>query len=539
MRINKHVTLPFLFLLFFLLAVMLPGNVEIDPPANALKPPEPLDKVSNRELDYFLKIPPYIDRINHLNFFKPYEETATQRISLLLGKAAELEPEECYKQYLSSLAFNVLQGNFQTDTPEWYTLENNKVEIIFLPDNTHRMQELWLRLFFQYSPLDWKGYDWEKWYPFASNTPVTPAAPTQAETHKIFDTFIFINDTEETRKYEGYIDIFDKMQDHVPQGKDKAVPFTSLVPRLKIAHLVYSSSPGQVSIVFPDRDVFNRDGRFKILIFKNLIDAYVQCILKPIAGKIWENNPFQPVVIDSDSYLSNLVMYKMAHHMGPMFAMMPKKTDQDIKKEMELRKRQRTIQDPDMQQILEREQARQKEEAIKEMEEKRDAAKEIELKLIVDVIGPWFAISKDLKAGVISIHNTSTLIENGLLPQKVADNIYATYIVTLLDKIRKDPSGRGSLGSIIQFNYLLRNEAIRFNIGTKRISLQSYLFAGVIEKLAQLVIDKYKSPQLLYGEYGLMSPELQALLDNIKEIPVDINIDINKASENLTDPAKK
>jgi len=57
-----------------------------------------------------------------------------------------------------------------------------------------------------------------------------------------------------------------------------------------------------------------------------------------------------------------------------------------------------------------------REKARKEMEEKRAAAREMDLKLIADAIGSWFPTAKDLKAGVISIHNTAALIEYGLLP---------------------------------------------------------------------------------------------------------------------------
>jgi hypothetical protein len=42
-----------------------------------------------------------------------------------------------------------------------------------------------------------------------------------------------------------------------------------------------------------------------------------------------------------------------------------------------------------------------------------------------------------------------------------------------------------------------------------------------------LVIDKYRAPQTLYGEYGLITPELKTLLDNLNEIPVNVNIDVN------------
>jgi len=536
MKIKNIMNRWFLILFVSLIPLMLMGNAEIEPPDSALEPPEPLDQVSRKQLDYFLEISSYIEKINSNNFFKPYDKALKHKISRLLEKSAEIEPDECFKQYLSSLSFNVLHDNFQSIAPEWYNLEDNKVEIIFWEKMTHRIQEMWLRLFFQFSPWDWDGHGWKKWQPFAFfEENAAGRRPRQEELHKIFDTFIYINDIEETQQYNEYTDIFDRLQDHVPEGRDKAVPYTPIIPQIKIAHLVYTTSPNYISVVFPPQEIFAQSGRFKIVLFKNLIDAYVQCILKPISSKIIESSPIMPIVdIDCDSYLSNLVMYKITHHIGPVFLMQLKKSEQQKRKESNLAKRIREETDPEMEDILKRERTLELEEAKKERQEKT-GTKEVELKLISEASENWFPTAKDLKASVISIYNTSVLIENGLLPQKYAENIYTAYLVSLIDKIRKDANGRSSYSAVIQFNYLLTNEAIRFNIETNKISLQPHLFPGVMEKFAQLVIDKFRAPQALYGEYGKVSSELSALLDNLDDIPKKVNIDINMKQKFQTD----
>jgi len=536
MKIKNITNRWFLILFVSLIPLMLMGNAEIEPPDSALEPPEPLDQVSRKQLDYFLEISSYIEKINSNNFFKPYDKALKHKISRLLEKSAEIEPDECFKQYLSSLSFNVLHDNFQSIAPEWYNLEDNKVEIIFWEKMTHRIQEMWLRSFFQFSPWDWDGHDWKKWRPFAFLAEnAAGRSPRQEELHRIFDTFIYINDIEETQQYNEYTDIFDRLQDHVPEGRDKAVPYTPIIPQIKIAHLVYTTSPNYISVVFPPQEIFAQSGRFKIVLFKNLIDAYVQCILKPISSKIIESSPIMPIVdIDCDSYLSNLVMYKITHHIGPVFLMQLKKSEQQKRKESNLAKRIREETDPEMEDILKRERTLELEEAKKERQEKT-GTKEVELKLISEASENWFPTAKDLKASVISIYNTSVLIENGLLPQKYAENIYTAYLVSLIDKIRKDANGRSSYSAVIQFNYLLTNEAIRFNIETNKISLQPHLFTGVMEKFAQLVIDKFRAPQALYGEYGKVSSELSALLDNLDDIPKKVNIDINTEQKFQTD----
>jgi hypothetical protein len=162
----------------------------------------------------------------------------------------------------------------------------------------------------------------------------------------------------------------------------------------------------------------------------------------------------------------------------------------------------------------------------KQKKDQEDKKEEMELKLISETLGDSFWIIEEIKASVMAIHNTSVLIEERLIPRENEMNIYATYLVSLVDKLRKDPTNPLNAAYALQLNFLLRNGAVSFNINTKKLSIDLALFPGIIETLAGVVIKNYQSPyQLLRG--GGLSLELQAILDNLKEIPTDVNIDIN------------
>ena len=98
--------------------------------------------------------------------------------------------------------------------------------------------------------------------------------------------------------------------------------------------------------------------------------------------------------------------------------------------------------------------------------------------------------------------------------------------ISLVDKLRKDPTNPFLAAYALQLNYLLRNEAISFNINTKKLSSNAALFPGVMETIAKVVIAHYQNPNQLLRAGGV-SPELRTILENAADIPADVNIDIN------------
>jgi hypothetical protein len=515
-----------MLVLFLVTSIM--GNIEITPPAEAAEIIEQLDEISQKQLSYFLEIAGHVATINQTNFFKPYNKESKEKISHLLIRAAEIEPDECHKKYLQALSYEVLNDRFYSLVPEWFHLEENKTEIIFLRDETHLQQEVWLKLFLGSFPIDWEHFNFQHLTPFGDADAASTTAPSSVP-HKIFDTFIFLNDPEETERFEEYIQRFDKLDSHVPyQTREKVVPYTPDIPPIKVSHLVYSSLPGRVNIICPDREVFYRNGRYKIVIFKNLIDAYVKCILKPLSEKVLSDHHLKSVEIDSSSYLSNLVMRKLSHHMGPMFLLQRGQKEGD-EMDRDITDRMKEMKGKKGKKGGERDSERFEPREIwsqKQKKGKEDKKEEMELKLISETLGDSFWIVEEIKAGVIAIHNTSVLIEERLIPRENEMNIYATYLVSLVDKLRKDPTSPLRAAYAYQLNYLLKNGAVSFNINTKKLSIDLSLFPGVMETLARVVIKNYQSPyQLLRG--GGISPELQAIIDNLEEIPEDVNIDIN------------
>ena len=460
---------------------------------------ENLDEISVKQLGYFMEIAESVDVLNRIDFFKPYNRTLKGRISVLLNQAAEIEPDQCHKQYLTVLSTEVLDDRFYSIVPEWFNLEENKTEIIFMPDERHVQKELFIKLLF---PLDRESFNFEN----ADPDERLNLFNADGE-NKIFDTFVYLNDFDETLKVEQYIKGFDKMLDNLPSHKGSKIPYTPLAPQIKIARLVYSSMPQWISLVYPHRELFYTQGRFKVVIFKNIADAYVECVLKHIAERILLDN--RTMGVDPESYLSNLVMHKISHHMGKVFT---------VKVQQDKKEKQKTKEEKEKTKGFE----------IEEKKQEKGKKKERELMLVSETMGNLYPVIEEIKAGAIALHNTSVLIEEGMIPREKEMDIYATYLVSLVDQLRKNPKGFLNRANIVQFNYLLKKGAIVYNVNHQRLFIDSSSLIPAVEELAKTLLVNVSMIFGIIREFGQPGPELEAILKNVEDIPVKTEFQFNK-----------
>ncbi|NIM11607.1 MAG: hypothetical protein GTO45_05890 [Candidatus Aminicenantes bacterium] len=488
--------------------VKLPTAVDVDTRSIVV------DEAVKRQLDYLLQIPGYVDDINRTDFFKPYNYGLKEKIAALLNQAADIEPDDCHKRYLNELAKGVQEDTFSTIVPEWFNLEKNKIEIVFLPKQKHLQRLLFLTL---YVPIDWSGINFHELEP-AQQLQLKGLQPGDDAEYKIFDTLVYMNDEEQTWRFEEFTRRFDKMQNNLPFRRTPVVPYTAQAPSIKIARLVYSSIPHKVCLVYPSPQMFHlyqdypQRQTFKIVIFKNLIDAYVECILKPISQRILVDTTVYvetdtdankrkrdkgtavtarasliPVNVDSDSYLSILVLHKIAHHMGPIFSLRPKVDKSSTGK----------------------------------TKTASPSNQEMALYLYSDLMGPTFLTVEELKSRAVALHQIPLLIEEGLIPRRKQITIYATYLVSLVERLRKAPTSANLLSraDMVQFNYLLKKGAIFFNINSKKLSMQLPLFQASIEELAKITLERSSTFYQILQEHGQLTSELTEILNNLEDIP--------------------
>jgi len=206
------------------------------------------------------------------------------------------------------------------------------------------------------------------------------------------------------------------------------------------------------------------DPRFKIVIFKNVTDAYFNCILKPIQQKLLASEDADP-----DSYLSNIVLHRIVHHLGPV-----------------VHPHSIVIGKLFISEVLTRD---------------------------------TFTFIEELKADVFSMYATPILIAKGLIPHDKESSIYSAHLLKLLNQLRVISQGKQDKAAVVQLNFLLGKGAIFFNRDTRKISINVPVFSSSMKELAKIVVENYINPYSAYAEYVQMNSELFTIAGYMKDIP--------------------
>lgn len=507
MKIKK----PFTALLSLILILSAAPGVSQDKILLPVEPvPEPAETNAGELVDCYFKVADIIEKKRQEDPYRAFKATTRERVMRWLLKAAELETDPCHQKYLTVLSGNVRNENwFHCAQPQWSELNENRYEIIFPRDN---------RIF----PKLWA----------VSGIVSLPSSIYSMADNHFFNTLVYANRPGETTKYSEYTDIFSKMNTHLPKKLSPSTAFTPYSPSIKIADLIYTQHPGTSSVVYSPR-MFKVSGEaaverqdFKIVIFKNVADAYFEAVLRPIAGRIlgfyWLYEP------DTDAYLSNLVMRRISHHLGPVFLIRLKYEDQFYNYGKSSSGKGSFQQE------------RQKKRVYQTLKPQK---REKELKTIPRVMKQYFPAVEAVKSQAIALHNTTVLIENGLIPEDRDVAIYATHVLSLLDVLRrvdfgksrqlgssglpnflKKKNGKEIVAALIVFNHFITKEAITYNITSKRIGIDRFKFRKAAEELTEEVLRLYDTASDRLAESFLLKKsripvQLDAIIDRIKDIP--------------------
>lgn len=383
---------------------------------------------------------------------------ALPKIVELLKEAASYETDSCHQEYLTALANQVKQQSFIVPIPQWSELEQNYAEILFFPRPEDKL---------------------------------IPA-----------DTVIYVNDLEETNRFRELGKRFTLLQNKLPFTVNQAVPMTGTKPYFKIAHLVSSSLPFATSLVYPASEVYNlpENNGFKIIVFKNVLDAYFDCIVKPLAQELIET----PAILNPDHYLVYQILQKIAHQMGPVFEVKTVVTSAGNSNSA-----------PNIPPAS-------KDNGNKTIRAKIGEISQQKMVLISESLGGNFPLIENVKAKVVALHHVATLIEEGLLPPQQENAFYYLYIVDLIDALRHDPYGMSGKASTMQLNYYLKNGALTYSLTNRKWIIHSALFPPTFKALAKKVLDTFYSPYALIKDYGTQGQEIVDTLKRTSQLPLDI-----------------
>ncbi|MEJ5286066.1 MAG: Nudix hydrolase 3 [Candidatus Kapaibacterium sp.] len=290
-----------------------------------------------------------------------------------------------------------------------------------------------------------------------------------------YEAIVMVKDEDGTKELEMFEKNLDHFEHNLPYDKKYIRKTAGKGNVLQIMNVVYFGGDCQagtktIANSLPnDPKVHELKGGKKSM-FKNMMEAKFDKILKPIGERILEPNLVQ--LVDKKSFTSFVTLHEVSHTLGRGFVY-----GNDT---LPVRK------------------------ALKER----------------------YSAIEECKADVLGMYNHKYLFEKGLISKDDFEKAKVTYIAGLFRSIRFGAEEAHGKANLIQLNFLEEKGIIKYSNGKICVDLNNFIPA--IQELAKIVLTiqaegDYVGAGRLLEKYGKMKEETKKIIDSLNDIPRDID----------------
>ncbi|HEX7049264.1 MAG TPA: hypothetical protein VF188_03545 [Longimicrobiales bacterium] len=141
-----------------------------------------------------------------------------------------------------------------------------------------------------------------------------------------------------------------------------------------------------------------------------------------------------------------------------------------------------------------------------------------------------YSAIEEAKADVTGLHNLTILARKGMYDDDFVRRAFLGHFADLFRSVRFGAGEAHGKAALLQFNYLMEKGAITYDAGTGRFSANYDRLVSANRELAHLLLTveaegSYRKAGELLDTYGTVHPEMQAVVDRLDGVPVDIRPD--------------
>ena len=291
-----------------------------------------------------------------------------------------------------------------------------------------------------------------------------------------FESFITVQDETESAKLEKFSGQLQDIENHLPIDPKYRNPKLGALSPMAVVNEIFcagDANHGVQTAAFnlPNDERVTREKGSKRVMLKNVQDAKFAKTLVPIARVVLSPNDQKD--LSFDAFFTHIVVHELMHGLGPH--------------DVNTGSQKTTV---------------------------RQALKDA------------YSALEEAKADISGLFAIQYMIGKGVLPKSLERPLYTTYLASSFRTIRFGTSEAHGLGMAVQFNYLLDHGAFVVNQdGTFAVNWDK-IKAGV-EGLTREIMTiqaegNYEKAKELTAKLGVVRPEVQAALDKLKSVPVDI-----------------
>ncbi len=134
----------------------------------------------------------------------------------------------------------------------------------------------------------------------------------------------------------------------------------------------------------------------------------------------------------------------------------------------------------------------------------------------------------EAKADLGGLYRAFKLIDDEALPKESEKEFCTTYLARLIGDVRHGLKEAHAKGRAAIYNYLKEREAVYYDENSGRFGANFNVFRGAaMELLSELVNlqaeGNYVKAKKFMDSYGHLAVEVEKILPNLNDIPIDIN----------------
>jgi hypothetical protein len=291
-----------------------------------------------------------------------------------------------------------------------------------------------------------------------------------------FEAFITVRDDAETGKLERFGSELQWLEDRLPVDPRYRNPKLGGMAPIKVVDVVFSSGDGNHDVQTAaynlpnDERIVSARGTKRIML-KNTQQAKFEKVLRPIARVALASADQDRVAFDA--FFTHILMHELMHGLGPH--------------------------------------------TITAGGQKTTVRQELK---------DTYSAMEEAKADISGLWALQQLLDKGVVDKSMERTLYVTFLASAFRSIRFGTNDAHGRGQAIQLNDLLDRGAVRvaadgtFAVDAARI--KAAVAALSREILTVEAEGSYAKARDLVDRMGVVRPEVQRVLDRLKDVPIDI-----------------
>ncbi len=292
-----------------------------------------------------------------------------------------------------------------------------------------------------------------------------------------FEAYVTLRDDAETAKLAKFSGYLQELENNLPLDPKYRNPKLGAAAPIRVVNEVFTSGEGNSGVQtaafnLPNDEQVVKEKGSKRVMLKNVQEAKFNKTLIPISKVVLD--PKEQKALSFNSFFTHILAHELLHGIGP----------HNIKVSGE----ETTV---------------------------RQQLKEL------------YSPIEEAKADITGLWALQYLIDKGVLAKELETSLYITYLASNFRSVRFGITGAHGKGVAVQFNYLTGEGAIKFNEAKGTFSIDRSRIKEAVRKLTGEILTlqaegSYEKAKKLLDTYGTVRPPMQAALDRLSEVPVDI-----------------